>query len=196
MKISRFCALALLLAVSSAMAFADGIQDPKIIIKGAGSGSNVAQGKCEQCIGVGMNFSFTVPANGSGSLFFTNESGKNWSSLKLIEKGVPAADVSCSSSLFSSCTTKTLKNGSVEILLSGVQGGAQWRDHGIMNGQNFSINFSCVKGSCWPGGLTFNGHGGTSSTGSTPEPGTIGLLVVGLGALGTRRKMWKNRWNS
>jgi len=194
MKISRICALALLFAVSSAMAFADGIQDPKIIIKGAGGGSLV-QGPCPQCIGVGMNFSFTVPQSGSGSLFFTNTSGKNWTSLKLIEKGVPAADVKCSSSLFSSCTTQTLKNGSVEILLSGVKGGAQWADHGIMNGQNFSINFSCVKGNCWPGGLTFNGHGGTS-VGSVPEPGTIGLLVLGLGALSSRRKMWKNRWNS
>ncbi len=196
MKISRLCALALLLAVSSAMAFADGVQDPKVIIKGAGGGSNVPQGSCPQCVGVGINFSFSVPQSGSGSLFFTNTSGKNWTSLKLIEKGVPAADVKCSSSLFSSCTTQTLKNGSVEILLSGVKGGgAQWADRGIMNGQNFSINFSCVQGNCWPGGLTFNGHAGTS-VGSVPEPGTIGLLVIGLGALGSRRKRWKNRWNS
>ena len=55
------------------------------------------------------------------TLFFTNTSGKNWTSLSLIETGVPAADISCTQSLFLSCTTETLKNGSVEILLSGVR---------------------------------------------------------------------------
>ena len=95
-KISQICAFALFLIVASTLTFADEIKDPKVIIKGAG-GSN-ANGKCEQCVPVGFNFSFTIPASGSGSLFFTNDSGKAWSSLKLIETGVPAADVSCHSS--------------------------------------------------------------------------------------------------
>lgn len=188
MRISRFCSLVLIVLFCSALAFADSIQDPKIIVKGAGG--DLIKGPCPQCVAVGSSFSFTIPANGSGTLYFTNESGKNWSSLKLIETGVPAADISCHSALFASCTTETLKNGSVEILLSGVQNGAEWRDHGIANGQNFAIQFACVKGSCWPGGIQISGHGGT------PEPGTVALMVTGLGAIFSRRKRWKTKFSS
>jgi hypothetical protein len=193
MKISQICALALMLVVGSVMAFADGIGDPKIIIKGAGGG-DLVQGHCAQCIDVGLNFSFSVPKSGSGTLFFTNTSGQNWTSLTLIEKGVPAADIKCSSSLFSSCTTTTLKNGSVEILLSGVVSRGLNKDVGIRNGQSFSMVFACVGNSCWPGGLTFNGHANNSA--SVPEPGTIALMVTGLVGMVSRRKVWKNRWNS
>ncbi|MGC1502360.1 MAG: hypothetical protein WA800_20320, partial [Terriglobales bacterium] len=138
MKISRICAFALLVFLASTLAFADGTQDPKVIIKGAG-GTNVT-GQCQQCQGVGFNFSFTIPAGGSGNLFFTNQSGANWNTLKLIETGVSAADISCHSPFFASCTTETLKNGSVEILLTNGQNGANWKDHGIVNGQNFEIS--------------------------------------------------------
>jgi|SRR5580658_242783 hypothetical protein len=193
MKLSQICGLTLLLVIASAMAFADGINDPKVIIKGAGAGMLV-QGRCPQCVGVGLNFSFSVPESGSGNLFFTNESGQNWNSLTLIEKGVPAVDISCNSPLFSSCTTETLKNGSVEILLTN-SGRGQWKDSGIPNGASFEVSLSCVKGNCWPGGLTFNGHG-SSAIRATPEPGTIALMVTGLGAFISRRKVWKNRWNS
>jgi hypothetical protein len=191
MKISQICAIALLLVLGSAMAFGDGINDPKVIVKGAGGGELI-KGQCPLCVGVGANFSFMAPASGSGTLYFTNQSGIYWNSLTLIEKGVPAADISCHSQLFSSCTTETLKNGSVEILLTN-SGQAQWHDKGIPNGANFAIQFSC-KGGCWPGGLQFNGHG-SSGVHATPEPGTIALMVTGLGLI-TRRKVWKNRWNS
>jgi hypothetical protein len=178
--------------VGSAMAFGNGINDPKVIVKGAGGGELI-KGKCPLCVGVGKNFGFTVPASGSGTLYFTNQSGINWNSMTLIEKGVPAADISCHSPLFSSCTTETLKNGSVEILLTN-SGMAQWHDKGIPNGASFAMDFSC-KGGCWPGGLQFNGHGSSGLRGTTPEPGTIALMVTGLGLI-TRRKLWKNRWNA
>lgn len=126
MKISRVCAFLLLLIVASTLAFADGIQDPKVIIKGAGGGNDATgKGRCEQCQPVGFKFSFTIPANGSGDLFFTNASGANWASLALFVTGVPAADISCHSPFFVSCTTQTLKNGSVEILFS--NGGRNWK---------------------------------------------------------------------
>jgi hypothetical protein len=188
MKISQICALALLLVVGSAMAFADGINDPKIIVRGVNGGGSPMS--CHQgCQSItGLNFSFTIPKSGHGFLFFTNNSGKNWTSLTLIEKGVPANAISCAQSLFLNCTTKTLKDGSVEILLSGIKGGLNPRK-GIKNGQSFDIGFACVGQSCWTnGGSMMGGHAGTA-----PEPGTVALMVTGLGAIVSRRKMWKGR---
>ena len=192
MKINRILAFLVLAIAASTLAFADQINDPKVIVKG-GAGGDVAQGKCPQCIPVGFNFSFTIPDSGSGALFFTNASGKGWNSLKLIESGVPAADISCHSPLFASCIVSTLKNGSVEILLTTGGGHALWKNHGITNGGNFQIDFSCVKGNCWPGGMTVSGHG---SPGTIPEPATMALMATGIAAMVSRRKVWKNRFNT
>ena len=184
MKISRLCLLLVLALLCTGLAFADGIKDPKIIIHGvSGGGFGLAHCPPSGCTNIGMNFYFTVPESGSGTLFFTNTSGKNWTSLRLIEKGVPAEAISCSQSMFLSCTVRTLENGSVEILLSGVKG--HNKRQGIQNGQSFSIGFACVKGNCWPGGLGVSGHAG-----SAPEPGTIALMLTGVGALVSRRKRW------
>lgn len=138
-----------------------------------------------------MNFTFGIPAGGTGTLFFTNASGVNWTSLTLVEQGhqVPASDITCHSNLFLSCTAKDLKNGNVAIVLSGIKSGHNI-DQGILNGKSFSIAFSCVGNSCWPGGLDFGGH---ANTASVPEPATIALMVTGLGAIVSRRRMRKNR---
>lgn len=194
MKTLKLCALALSIVLASAIAFADTINDPKVIIHGVGGGGGGNSNICgtHVCTPVGVNFSFTVPKSGSGVLYFTNASGKAWTSLALIESGVPAADISCAQTFFLSCTTKTLKNGSVEILLSGIRGLNPRQ--GIGPGQNFLIQFACVgKNSCWPGGLNFTAHAGTATT---PEPGTIALVMTGIGAMFSRRKAWKNRFNS
>jgi PEP-CTERM motif-containing protein len=177
MKISRICVLVLLVVVGSAAAFGDSVTDPTIIIRGA-SGSAPAG------LPVGLNFTFSSPKGGFGNLFFTNASGKNWTSLTLIENGVPAVDITCSTNLFLACTKITLENGSVEIILSGVKG---LNPHnGILNGQSFAITFSN-----WPKNpVEFTAHAGT-----VPEPGTIALMLTGLGALAARRKVWRNRWN-
>jgi hypothetical protein len=194
MKISQICAVTLLLVVGSVMAFADGINDPRIVIHGVNGGNSPTHCPPQGCTNVGLNFKFGVPAGGTGTLFFTNTSGVNWTSLTLIEKGhmVPAAAIKCNSNLFMSCTATDLKNGNVAIVLAGVKGGFNPRN-GILNGQSFSISFSCVGKSCWPGGLDFGGHANASSV---PEPGTIAFMVTGLGALVSRRKMWKNRWKA
>lgn len=193
MKISRICVLVLLVVVGSALAFGDSVNDPKIIVHGvSGAAPTNLCPKQDQCR-VGTNFTFSVPNNkrGSGFLFFTNASGQNWTSLTLIEDGtVPASAISCAQNLFLSCTTKTREDGSVAIVLSGIKGSKN-PQIGILNGQSFTIGFACVSGSCWPGGLEFTAHAG-----AVPEPGTIALMVTGLGALVSRRKMWKNRFNS
>ena len=184
MKISQICALALLLVVGSVMAFADGINDPKVVVRGVNGGGTPMD--CRQgCTNItGLTFNFNAPKGGSGTLFFTNKSGKNWTSLALIEKGVSANAISCVQTLFLNCTKTTLKDGSVEILLSGIKGGLNPRN-GIKNGQSFAISFVCVQKSCWPGGIGFQGQAGT-----VPEPGTVALMVTGLGAIISRRKMW------
>lgn len=187
MKISQVCAVVLLLVLGSAMAFADSMTDPKIVIHGVNGGNGPLACPPKGCTGVGLDFSFSVPKRGTGTLYFTNASGKNWTSLSLIETGVPAADISCKQSLFLNCSTKTLENGSVEILLSGVKHGLNPRT-GILAGSSFSITFACVAQSCWPGGTGFTAHAGTA-----PEPGTVALMVTGIGALVSRRKMWKSR---
>jgi hypothetical protein len=185
MKKSRFCVLVLLSLLCTALAFADGVNDPKIVIRGVQGGGTQAFSHCppEGCTNVGLNFSFSTPPNGRGSLFFTNASGQNWTSLKLIEKGVPAEAISCSQSLFLSCSVKTLKDGSVEILLAGVKG--RNARNGIPNGANFLIDFA-PSGDRWPGNLNFTAHASAA-----PEPGTIALVATGIGALVSRRKRWK-----
>jgi hypothetical protein len=192
MKTPQICACVLLLIMGSAIAFADGINDPKIIIQSA-NGTSIPLGSCEGCKNVGLNFTFGVPASGTGELFFTNASGVNWTSLTLVEQGhqIPAIDIKCHSSLFMSCTARDLKNGNVAIVLSGIKGGngPDNPDKGIGNGQSFSIGFSCVGKSCWPGGLDFGAHANTTTV---PEPGTIALMVTGLGTLISRRKLWRN----
>jgi hypothetical protein len=195
MKISRICVLVLLVVVGSAVAFGTSVNDPKIIIRGVSGSGPISLTHCPEqgCTSVGMNFKFSSPPSGSGTLFFTNASGQTWTSLTLIEHGhqVLASDISCQTSLFLSCSTKTLKNGDVAIVLSGIKGDLN-SQKGIATGQSFSIRFACVGKSCWPGGLDFSAH----ANATVPEPGTIALMVTGLGALVSRRKKWKNRFNS
>ena len=196
MKISRICVLVLLVVVGTAIAFGDSVKDPKIIIRGVSGSGPISLTHCPEqgCTKVGMNFTFSSPQGGKGTLFFTNNSGQNWTSLTLIEHGhqVLATDISCQTSLFLSCTTKALKNGDVAIVLSGVKG--EFNPHkGIASGQSFSIAFGCVGNSCWPNTpVDFSAH----ANAVVPEPGTIALMVTGLGALVSRRKKWKNRLRS
>lgn len=186
MKNSRVCLLVVLCLLCTALAFADSVQDPKIVIRGVqGGGAPQRLSHCppQGCTQVGMNFEFSAPENGHGNLFFTNASGKNWTSLRLIEKGVPASAITCAQNLFLSCTVSTLENGAVEILLSGVKGHNP--KTGIPAGSNFAIGFVCVDKNCWPGGLQFQGHAS-----SAPEPGTMALLGTGVAAIYSRRKRW------
>jgi hypothetical protein len=73
---------------------------------------------------------------------------------------VAAENVSCAQNLFLTCTVTTNDDESVQIVLSGVRGPNP--RHGILAGSDFSIGFACVQGNCWPRGLSFTAHAGTS----------------------------------
>jgi len=155
-------------------AFADSIDDPKIIIKDPVCPSG-------GCIQAGTHFTFSTPAAGIGSLFFTNASGVNWTSLSLTEAGVAANLITCITDVFASCQVTTSSNGITTILLSGVGGNFS----GLLTGQNFQIIFGCKAETAdcnpWPGNLQFTG------VANVPEPGTMALVATGLGMIVRRR---------
>jgi hypothetical protein len=162
-------AIAMFLCVAAAHATSI---DPRIIIRdpvGCPSGN---------CTPVGLSFGFTVPAAGIGELHFLNVSGVTWKSLILTETGVAAINVSCSADVFSCAVVPFGQNGA-KIVLTAIND-----LKGIAAGNSFQIVLGCASGDCpaWPAGLDFD------AVANVPEPGTMALLLTGLGAMFARRK--------
>jgi len=160
------------LCVSYASANTVNPLDPSIIIRDpVGCPGN-------NCVVLTSNtWSFNVPTGGAGLLHFLNSSGNTWTNLVLTELGVAAANVSCQSDVFS-CSVVPFGQNGAQIVLAAV-GGLP----GIPNGNSFEIILGCAN-LCWPSGLTFNATANTS----VPEPGTMALLLTGVGAIYARRK--------
>jgi hypothetical protein len=171
---TRVLLVVIAIAALATFAHADSNLDPTIVIRDPVCPSG-------GCMQVGTHFTFGVPSQGFGTLFFSNASGVNWTSLLLTEVGVAANLVNCSSNAFAGCTVSTI-NGVTTIFLSGISKGFP----GIPAGQNFSILFGCVNGACWPGGLDF------TATANVPEPATMALMLTGLAGIVTRRR-WQKR---
>ncbi len=168
----KACVLGMALTVCALAAHATSINDPRVIIKDpVGCPSNA-------CVTItGTTFGFTVPSAGFGILHFLNASGASWHSLILTETGVAAANISCSAPGVFGCTVQAFGTNGAKIILT-----ATGVMTGIPNGNSFEVLLSCVNSSCWPGGLQ------VSAAANVPEPGTIALMLTGLGALFTRRK--------
>ena len=159
------------IALGSLAAYANSL-DPRIIIRDpVGCPTN-------NCVPVGLNFTFTVPPAGFGLLHFINVSGVTMNSLILTETGVAAANISCTADIFSCGVVAFGQTGAKIVLTALVPGG------GIPSGNSFEILLGCVNETCWPGGLQF-----TATANAVPEPGTMALMLTGLGALITRRKL-------
>ena len=171
MRTVRALFVPLAVLACAAFAFANSVPpDPIIKIKDPSCPNN--------CVFVqGTKFSFSTPASGIGALTFNNASGIDWTSLRLVEFGVPAGAITCITDVFLSCNATSGPNGSTIILLSGLGPGFG----GITSGINFSIQFECSSG-CWPGNLPFR------ATANVPEPGTVALVLTGLAGIVTRRK--------
>lgn len=165
--------LGMVIAVCAAAAHADSIDDPRIIIRdpvGCPAGGCV--------VVTGNTFSFQVPTSGFGLLHFLNASGGTWNTLSLTETGVAAANISCAADIFS-CTVLAVGQNGAKIVLTALVPG-----QGIPNGNSFEVLLSCVNSTCWPANLQFD-----AAANAVPEPGTMALLLTGVGAIFTRRKL-------
>jgi hypothetical protein len=186
-KILRILATGTIFAMCSVAAFADSSHDPRVIIKGAGFSSHQGEGE-------GLNFQFSLPTNQgpyfTGDLSFSNGTSKTWTTLALFESTVAAANVSCgANSFFNHCMVFIdAKNPSLtEILFSNTVGFGKLGT-GILPGEIFALGFSKGSGPhSWPSGTNFT----AVATAAVPEPSTIAFLFTGIGAIASRRKLWK-----
>jgi hypothetical protein len=174
------CRVLLVLALVLACAigvFANSVPDPKVIINDP---------TCvNPCTPVGSNFAFSTPAGGVGNVLFQNNSGVGWSTLRLLQTGIPASAITCATNAFLSCALGTLANGKTFIFLSGLDASHT----GIPNGHAFVISFECLQG-CWPGNLPISGAANLASA-TVPEPASVGLVLLGLA--GIARRKWLQR---
>jgi hypothetical protein len=198
MTSARYVLLGILLMGSAALASADGLADPRMI---------VSDPPCDvECPNpVGLTFSFFSNANGGGFLTFTNASGFDWTSL-LIETGsipfnVPPNLISCQTNAFLSCEVSDLGGGITAMYLSGVNGPDSDGPFGIPAFDIFTINLNgeaddpvdeSQDGSGgWGPGRNFDASANVPPP--VPEPATITLIAAGLGVFLAKKKLGSRR---
>jgi hypothetical protein len=130
--------------------------------------------------------SITLTLPSSGTLQFATYNGSLAHSIRWIAFTVPMSglNVSCAGTVFASCMVTNPYPNVTRIRFS---------VGSIAPGQYFSINFGCASGSCsWPSGLRVVAHTGIE----TPEPGALTLVLTGIAAILTRRKLSSSKTDS
>jgi hypothetical protein len=188
MKTVRAAMIAALLLLTAGAAKADSVpgNDPNIGVKG-GHHSPLAP--------AGLNFSFTIDAQGGGIFDFTNDTDVTWNTLVLTATAPLGSIFQCNGfDLFQHCTVNSTGqngDGTEGVLIqffgvselssgSGIPPGGQF----FFNlNDDFNCNEECVGG--WTPGSTVNG---TANAQITPEPASIVLVLTGLGGIVARRR--------
>ena len=197
MKTKLLVLAVLLILASAAVVHADTIPaDPKMA---------VTDPFCESNCGTFLeftHFSFNSNASGGGFLSFVNASGVDWTTL-LIETGsdpfnVPANTVTCETNAFLSCAVSDLPGGITAIYLSGLNND---NVNGIPQNFQFFINLNNdINGNVitdpngsggWGNNRLFTADANVAAP--VPEPATLTLLGIGIGALLAKRKLRSQR---
>ncbi len=173
-SILRVAILVLLVALCAPLAQADPItpNDPRIIINDPPT--------CTTITSIfGTTFTFTADGSGQGFLCFLNESTVPWFNISINVPQPPNTifpdSFDCQSNVFSTCTF-SLSGNILNIFFTG----GTLPDDGTL----FTIDLSS------PDTLTGWGPNATfTAAANIPEPGTMSLLAIGLGALAVRRRM-------
>lgn len=133
--------------------------DPRVIINGGHDSLGLSTP-------VGLDFSFMADDSGGGFFSFMNTSGHNWTSLEIEAPSPnPTYVITCGGTSFADCVILPQPGDFTIIDFSG--GG------GILNGQTFTID---LGSSGWPPDGVFHAF-------ANPEPGTLGLCLIGLAPL-------------
>ena len=168
-KVVRVLLLFAVVALCRAPARASTVDQPLVVNAATGCGLVYS------CASItGLTFSFSSTGRAHDVFHYTNMSGMNWHSLLLMEVGVPAIDITCTSNLFGCQIVPYGKDGARIVLR------AFGNLPGVPNGKSFEVGLGC-RGDClsWPEGLTFTAF----ANGVIPEPGTGPMLLLGIAVL-------------
>lgn len=209
----RFVLLAVLLMGSAAFAHADGVPvDPQMDVSDPQCPSSTGSG-CPTNVTEGQGFRFTVGPSGGGIFMGTNEDSQ-WSSLLFTFASLSAGmTITCTSGagggiapFASPCTQQGDPfNSNLTDLIYNTTGSScdtEFGCPGIAFGEIFTINLNDpgLSTGSWPVGLQFTAYPNENRSltsfatlTSMPEPGTLTLLGIGLGALAAKRRFRNQR---